>query len=564
MQNEKRLWWQDAVFYQIYPRSFFDSDGDGEGDLAGITAKLDYIQSLGVDAVWSCPYFPSPKADNGYDVADYCGIDPSFGTLEDWKTMCDEIHKRGMKFLMDLVVNHSSDEHEWFKSARQSKDSPYRNYYIFRDGKPDGSEPSNWMSVFGGSTWEYNEPTNDYYLHLFATKQPDLNWEEPRVMEEIIGVMNFWADLGVDGFRLDAFNNCDKDQSFPDVPVAEGEKYGWASDYYVSRPKVDENIHEMYERVLGPRDLVTVAEIAYCPAEKALEYCMPEREEFDMLYFFDMLNFDQNGFDKFSPTGFRVSDLKKTVDHWNSILHGKGYYALYLSNHDQPRALSRFGNTGEYRTRSAKTLANAMYFLQGVPYIYQGDELGMANSSYTDISQYNDVEVHNTWREKVIEGGEDAEKWLKLFRERSRDTGRAPMAWDATAHGGFTTGTPWLPAVSDYEVCNAAAQENDPDSVLNFYRALIRTRKGKLSVIKGSTEWIDLESDAHMSYIRRYEGETLLSLNNFSEQEITVTLPEGICGCDFTVLLGNCEGAKLCGSSVTLRPWECITAIRNA
>ncbi len=556
--TRKRDWWQDAVFYQVYPRSFFDSNDDGEGDIPGITAKLDYIKSLGVDAIWSCPYFRSPKADNGYDVADYRDIDPSFGTLDDWKIMIKGIHDRGMKFLMDLVVNHSSDEHEWFRSARASKDSPYRDYYIFREGK-DGREPSNWGSIFGGSAWEYNEPTDDYYLHLFAVKQPDLNWENPKVMDEVADIIDFWADLGVDGFRLDAFNNSDKDQSFPDVETAPGDKYGYAGQYYVSRPGVDRYIHELYRRELGPRDLVTVAELAYCPDEKIIQYSSPENEEFDMLYFFDMLNFDQNGYDKFSPTGFRVSDLKKTMDHWIGALHGTGYCALFLGNHDQCRPLSRFGNTNKYRVRSAKTLANAMFFLEGIPYIYQGEELGMTNTDFTSIDEFNDVEVFNYWNEHVTEKGEDPGKILELLNMRSRDTSRSPMPWNAEKNAGFSRTKPWLKVGSEYKNINVEAEDADPDSVLNFYRKLIKTRHGREAVIKGSLSWIGMESDEHMSYIRESDHELLISLNNFSENIVTVSIPESVSAHSMSVILSNMSRETVSGASITLEPWECLT-----
>ena len=554
----KRDWWQNAVFYQIYPRSFFDSNNDGEGDIPGITAKLDYIKSLGVDAIWSCPYFVSPKADNGYDVADYRDIDPSFGTLDDWKIMIKEIHKRGMKFLMDLVVNHSSDEHEWFKSARSSKDSPYRNYYIFREGK-DGKEPSNWASIFGGSAWEYNEPTDDYYLHLFAVKQPDLNWENPKVMDEISDIIDYWADLGVDGFRLDAFNNSDKDQAFPDVETAPGEKYGYAGKYYVSRPGVDRYIHELYKRELGPRDLVTVAELAYCPDEKIIQYSAPENEEFDMLYFFDMLNFDQDGYDKFSPTGFKVSDLKKTMDHWIRALHGTGYCALFLGNHDQCRPVSRFGNTGEYRIRSAKTLANAMYFLEGIPYIYQGEELGMMNTDFSSIDEFNDVEVFNYWNEHVKEKGEDPKKMLDLLNMRSRDTSRSPMPWNAGLNAGFSESEPWLKIGSEYKTVNVEVQDKDSDSVLNFYRELIKVRHARPSVINGELIWIDMDSDDHMSYIRKNGSETLVCLNNFRDKCVAVSLPSYIAERKGTVLLSNLDRKNVSGGDIELQPWECLT-----
>ena len=558
--TRKRDWWQDAVFYQIYPRSFYDSDNDGQGDLKGIIEKLDYIKSLGVDAIWSCPYFVSPKADNGYDVADYRNIDPVFGSLKDCKLMIEEIHKRGMKFLMDLVVNHTSDEHEWFIKARADKKSPYRDYYIFRDGK-NGKEPSNWGSIFGGSAWEYNKETQDYYLHLFAVKQPDLNWENPKIMDEVAAIIDYWADLGVDGFRLDAFNNSDKDQSFPDVETAEGEKYGYAGQYYVSRPGVDRYIHELYKRELGPRDLVTVAELAYCPDEKIRQYADPENEEFDMLYFFDMLNFDQDGYDKFKPIGFKVSDLKKTMDHWIRALHDTGSCVLFLGNHDQCRPLSRFGNTGKYRERSAKTLANAMYFLQGVPYIYQGEELGMTNTDFASIEDFDDVEVLNYWKKHVKENGEDPQEVFRLLNLRSRDTSRSPIPWNDEDYGGFSKVKPWLKVGSEYKTVNVERQDKDPYSVLNFYRKLIKTRHGLDCVIHGDLEWIDYESDEHMSYIRRGKEDTLLSLNNFSEHEVEVMIPEDLCIEKGSILLSNTERSSLKERKILLKPWECLTFI---
>ena len=417
------------------------------------------------------------------------------------------------------------------------------------------------MSVFGGSAWEKNEATDDYYLHLFAVKQPDLNWQNPKVMDEVEDIIAFWADLGVDGFRLDAFNNADKDQTFPDVETAPGEPYGFASQHYVSRPGVDEYIHELYQRQLGPKGLITVAEIAYCPEEKAIEYCAPEREEFDMLYFFDMLNFDQEGFDKFSPLPFRVSDLKKTMDHWIQSLHGKGYCALFIGNHDQCRALSRFGDTGPYRTRSAKTLANAMYFLEGVPYIYQGDELGMTNTDFQSIEEYNDVEVHNYWNEQVVEKGKDPEEVMKVLRARSRDAGRSPIPWNDSPNGGFTSGTPWLKVGSEYRTVNVKAEDENPDSVLNFYRELIHKRHGHPSVIHGETQWLELDSDAHMSYLRIAPEEVLASLNNFSDQPVIVTLPESVEASKAQVLLSNCDRDEVKENKVVLEPWECLTLL---
>ena len=414
-------------------------------------------------------------------------------------------------------------------------------------------------AIFGGSAWEYNEPTDDYYLHLFAVKQPDLNWENPKVMDEVADIISYWAELGVDGFRLDAFNNSDKDQSFPDVPTAPGEKYGYAGQYYVSRPGVDRTINELWRRELGPKDLVTVAEIAYCKDEKALQYCSTDPHEFDMLYFFDMLNIDQDGFDKFSPVPFRVSKLKRALAHWIEVLHGKGYLALFLGNHDQCRALSRFGDTGEYRVRSAKTLANAMYFLEGIPYIYQGDELGMVNTDFLSIDEYDDVEVKNYWSEHVTEKGEDPGKVLSVLRARSRDAGRSPIPWSAAANGGFTTGTPWLKVGSECREVNVETEDADPDSVLNFYRELIAARHGRPAVIHGDTVWIEPGSDEHMSYVRVYGDSKIASLNNFSAEEVIVDLPLGLRSEEAEIILSNTGRDSVSGGSITLAPWECVT-----
>lgn len=556
--ENRRNWWHDAVFYQIYPRSFFDSDNDGNGDLKGITQKLDYIKDLGVDAIWICPCFVSPKADNGYDVADYRDIDPDFGTLDDWKELCEGIHQRGMRLFMDLVVNHTSDEHPWFRSAAADRNSPYHDYYIFREGKPDGSEPSNWLSVFGGSAWKYNEATDSYYLHLFAEKQPDLNWRNPKVMDEVADIIAYWADLGVDGFRLDAFNNIDKDPDFPDVETLPGEKYGFASEHYVSRPGVDRYIHELYERELGPRNLVTVSETAYCPRQKALDYCDPAREEFDMLYMFDLLNFDQEGYDKFAPRPFRVSELKKALNYWIEILHGTSYMALFLGNHDQCRPLSRFGSTGIFRRQSAKTLAAALYLLEGIPYIYQGEELGLVNNDFSSIEEFRDVEVFNYWKEHVIERKENPEAVLRLLNLRSRDSSRAPIPWSAETYGGFSKHEPWMKVGSQYPVYNAKAEEEDPDSVLHFYRKLMKLRHEKIEVLKGETVWIDQDSDIHFSYIRKNDDESLICLNNFSEEEIAVDSGEDFVSENAEILLSNYDRKKIGETPIILKPWECL------
>lgn len=555
--NKTCAWWQNATVYQVYPRSFFDSNGDGEGDLGGITAKLDYLQSLGIDVVWCSPYFKSPMADGGYDVADYRDIDPLYGTLDDWKKLIAGAHSRGLKFVMDLVANHSSDEHPWFISAKNDKDSPYRDYYYFKPGKQNGDEPSNWASVFGGSAWQKSPETGEYYLHLFATKQPDLNWSNPKVVDEIVDIMNFWCDLGVDGFRLDAINYLYKNPAFPDVEPMPGSKYGFATEHYASLPPVHTHFNNLNKRVWNPRQTMTVAELAYTDLQTGIDYCAPQRNELDMLYLFDILNIDQDGFDKFSPLPLNLPLLKRTLNTWQQGMHDRGWLALFIGNHDQPRAVSRFGNDGKYHAESAKMLACAMYFLQGTPYFYQGDEIGMTNVNYKSVHDFRDVEVLNTYREFVGEKGESEAKWLHLFNTRSRDNGRTPMQWDDTPNGGFTKGTPWIPVNDNYKKINVAAQEADPDSILNFYRKLIATRKDHEVVIFGDVNFVDLDDEAIFAYTRVYQDQALLCICNFTDDTQYFKVPQKFEHMMGEVLLNNYS--DVCADTeYTLRPYECI------
>ena len=557
MEKQEYKWWQNATVYQVYPRSFFDADGDGNGDLRGITAKLDYIKSLGVDVVWSSPYFKSPMADGGYDVADYRDINPMFGTLDDWKEMLHAVHERGMKFVMDLVVNHSSNEHPWFLSARSSKDSPYRDYYYFKPGKDNGDEPTNWASVFGGSAWQKTEETGEYYLHLFAKEQPDLNWSNPKVTDEVVDIMNFWCDLGVDGFRLDAINYMHKNPAFPDVEPMPGSKYGFATEHYASLPPVHDHFKNLNSRVWKPRSAMTVAELAYVDTETGVKYCHPDREELDMLYLFDILNIDQDGFDKFAPLPLDLPLLKRTLNTWQQAMHNNGWLALFIGNHDQPRAVDRFGDTGRYHKQSAKMIAAAMYFLQGTPYIFQGDEIGMTNVSYKSVHDFRDVEVMNTYNEFVLQKGEDEAKWLHLFNTRSRDNGRTPMQWDDTPQAGFTAGTPWIPVNDNYKQINVAAQENDPDSILNFYRKLIKVRKDNQCVIFGDIAFTDLEDKEIFAYTRTYGEHTLLCVCNFTDDNQFFALPENVAGKQGEILLNNYDDVSI-SEGVALRPYECV------
>lgn len=550
-------WWQDAVVYQIYPRSFCDSNGDGMGDLAGITSKLDYIASLGVDVIWSCPFFVSPWADGGYDVADYRAIDPAFGTMSDFEEMIKGIHARGMRFMMDFVGNHTSDEHPWFRAALQDKNSPYHDYYIFRPGK-NGAEPSNWASIFGGSAWEYVPHLDEYYLHLFAKKQPDLNWENPAVVQEVIDILRFWADKGVDGYRLDAINYLYKDPDFPDVEPMPGSRYGFATQHYANKPRVNDHFRALHDAVFGPRGLTTVAEVAYLDEKVAREYVDPSRGELDALYPFDLLNVDQDGYDKFSPRPLNLPQLKAALAHWQQVMQDHGWLALFLGNHDQPRAVSRFGDEGQFRARSAKALASAMYFLQGTPYLYQGEELGMTNPHYTSLSQFKDVEALNALEEGLARG-ESKEHWLELLNTRSRDGGRAPFSWTCGPTAGFTSGKPWMDPCANADQINAEAEEADPDSVLNFYRLLIQKRKGRPSVLFGKTEFLLPEDPDLLAYTRTEETEALLSVANLCGDDRRFDLPTGFVNAE--VLLSNCGQPQIVDGTVLMRPWESLVLL---
>lgn len=554
LEKEKN-WWQNISVYQIYPKSFYDSNGDGYGDINGIREKLPYIKSLGVDAVWVCPFFKSPQADNGYDVADYCSTDPIFGKTEDVLALIDECHNIGLKFIMDFVGNHTSDEHEWFQKALAG-DEKYMEYYYFRDGK-NGKEPCNWASVFGGSAWEYVPSLDKYYLHTFHKKQPDLNWNNKEVVDEIISVMKWWAEKGVDGFRLDAFNYLDKDLSFPDVEVPGGEKYGFGSRHYACRPLVNDHYRRLNREVFEPYNLMTVAEVAYAGADTVREYTGKDRREINMAYMFDMLDFDQEMFDKFSPLPFNAKAFRDCIFNWQKELSDDGRMALFISNHDQPRSVSRFGNDGEYREKCAMMNANTMYMLNGTPYIFEGEEIGMTNLDYTDISDFRDVEVFNVYEEKVIKKGEPKEKWISLFNRRSRDNGRSPMQWNSDNNSGFTKGEPWMRVNGNYKTINVENCEKDEKSVLNFYRKLLSVRKSLKSIQYGKTTPFALENEGCICYLREYEGEITVSVNNFTDKNTVISLPKG----KFEVLLSNYFDKTSAEGEVTLRPYESITAV---
>ena len=524
MNHEKRAWWKEAVVYQIYPRSFADSNGDGIGDLPGITAHLDYLKELGVDVIWCSPIYASPNHDMGYDISDYQAIMEEFGTMEDFDTMLSEIHRRGMKLVMDLVAIHTPAEQAGFVESRKSRDNPYRDYYIWQDGKNDGP-PNNWGSVFSGSAWEKDETTGQYFLHLYTKEQPDLNWANPKVRDEIFRMMHWWCDKGVDGWRMDVIGQIGK-ENFNDGPVGEGKLYG---DFYPSCVHTETThryIREMRQRALNDYDLLTVGE-AGGTVDCAIRYANEDGSELDMIVSFehtDDLN-DGGPLGKWSDHGAPLSEIRKTLNRWQTGLQGKAWGTSYLGNHDQPRQVSRFGNDSElFRTKSAKMLATMIHMMRGTPYIYQGEELGMTNAYFTRLDQYRDVEVFNAWKQWVESGLVDGQDMMRYFARISRDNSRTPMQWDDSANAGFTTGTPWISVNKNYLMINAADQMEDPDSVYHYYQKLIAIRHQHDVVVYGSFVPLLEEDPCVYAFARELDGRRLTVLLNWTDHTVPCAL----------------------------------------
>jgi oligo-1,6-glucosidase len=532
----EKKWWKESVVYQIYPRSFKDSKGDGIGDLQGIISKLDYLKELGVGVIWLSPVYESPNDDNGYDISDYKAIMDEFGTMEDWEELLEGLHSRGMKLMMDLVVNHSSDEHAWFIESRKSKDNPYRDYYMWRPGK-DGNEPNNWTSFFSGSAWQHDEATDEYFLHLFSKKQPDLNWENPVLRNEIYDMMKWWLDKGVDGFRMDVINLISKEDGLPSTPG--GKKYDWGGDYFMNGPRVHEYLQEMNREVLSKYNMMTVGECPGASPEDAARYANEEGTELNMIFTFEHMDLDSGPGGKWDVKDWTLADLKDVMTKWQKDLEGKGWNSLYLNNHDQPRMVSRFGNDQEYRVESAKMLATFLHMMQGTPYIYQGEELGMTNVKFDSLEEYNDIEIHNMYREKVTEGGEDHDKIMEAIYRKGRDNARTPMQWDDSEHAGFTTGTPWLKVNPNYKEINAENALKDASSIFYYYKELNRLRKEHDIIVYGTYDLI-LEDDPQIyAYTRSLGEEKLVIMCNFTGENATFTLPEDIQYEAASLLIGN-------------------------
>ncbi|WDM22700.1 alpha,alpha-phosphotrehalase [Paenibacillus polymyxa] len=517
-------WWRKSVVYQVYPKSFNDTTGKGTGDIRGLTQKLDYLKKLGVDIVWLQPVYVSPQRDNGYDVADYCQINPDYGTMQDFDELSEGIRARGMYLMIDIVVNHSSTEHAWFQEARLSKDSEYRDYYIWRDPAPDGGPPNNWVSKFGGPAWQYDEATGQYFLTLFDKTQADLNWENPKVRQEVVNLLEFWAEKGVSGFRLDVINLISKDQQFSndDGSTSPGD----GRRYYTDGPHVHEYIHELHEKVFSAYNSVTVGEMSSTSLDHCIRYSNPERKELSMTFNFHHLKVDYPNGQKWELMPYDFKMLKKLFSDWQTgMQQGGGWSALFFNNHDQPRAISRFLDDGEYHEESAKLLATTLHGLQGTPYIFQGEEIGMANPQWADIEEFRDVESLNMYR-ILQEQGKSAEEALNIIRERSRDNSRTPMQWDGTRNAGFTTGTPWIKVDERYPQINVQAQLEDPNSIYHHYRKLIHLRKTVQVLTNGMYQRLDEAHPQVYAYQRSNEQETLIVISNFSEQDAQFRIPD--------------------------------------
>lgn len=519
----KETWWKEAVVYQIYPRSFMDGNGDGIGDLKGIISRLDYLKELGIDVIWLSPIYRSPNDDNGYDIQDYQDIMSEFGTMADFDEMLSAIHHRGMKLVMDLVVNHTSDEHKWFVESRKNKDNPYRDFYIWREGK-DGKEPNNWGSCFGGPAWKKDENTDMYYLHLFSSKQPDLNWDNPRVRREVFDMMNWWCEKGIDGFRMDVISMISKTAEMPD-----GEKngglYGDYSPYAVHGPNVHRYLKEMNEQVLSKYDIMTVGETAGVTVEQAKQYAGEDTEELNMVFQFEHVEGDGK-YGKWTDEKGNLCKLKSILSKWQTELDGKAWNSLYWDNHDQPRAVSRFGNDSpEYREKSAKMLATCIHMMQGTPYIYQGEELGMTNFPFQSLEEFQDIESIQAYHDWVESGIISHDEMMRCLCFKGRDNARTPMQWDSSENAGFSKGVPWIAVNPNYKEINVKAERADKDSVFYYYQKLIQLRKQHKIIVYGKYELLMKESEEIFAYTRSWNGEKLLVMCNFAEHEVKVEIP---------------------------------------
>ncbi len=553
-----QTWWKEAVIYQIYPRSFMDSNADGIGDLKGITSKLDYLQELGIDVIWLSPVYKSPNDDNGYDISDYQDIMDEFGTMDDFDEMLKQAHARNIRIVMDLVVNHTSDEHPWFVESRKSKDNKYRDYYIWREGKDASTPPNNWGACFGGSAWEYDSETNMYYLHLFSKKQPDLNWDNPNVRKEVFDMMSWWCEKGIDGFRMDVISMISKTKEMPDGEVHD--LYGDFGPYCIHGPNVHKYLQEMNEKVLSKYDIMTVGETAGVTPEQAKKYAGEDTKELNMVFQFEHVESDGK-YGKWTDEKFPLPALKEIMSRWQTELYGTAWNSLFWDNHDQPRAVSRFGNDSRaYREVSAKMLATCLHMMQGTPYIYQGEELGMTNYPFQNMQDFRDIESIHAYEEWCESGNLSHDTFWPCLIFKSRDNARTPMQWDTTKHAGFTAGEPWIAVNPNYTEINAKAQTADPNSVFHYYKKLIALRKHYPIIVYGSYELLLKDHEQIFAYTRTLEQKKLLVVCNFTETHASFQIPEEFKHAE--CLIANMERSYQ-DTDMQLQPYEAFVLLKQ-
>jgi alpha,alpha-phosphotrehalase len=555
-KNFKEQWWHKSTVYQIYPKSFNDTTGNGQGDINGIIEKLDYLKKLGVEVLWLTPMYKSPQADNGYDISDYYNIDENYGTMQDFEKLLEEAHRRGLKIVMDIVVNHSSTENKWFKKSEQ-EDPEYRDFYIWKDAV-NGKEPTNWQSKFGGNAWKYSEKRKQYYLHLFDVTQADLNWENENVRKKVYEMIRFWLNKGVDGFRLDVINLISKDQRFLNDDGSDKRFVPDGRRFYTDGPKIHEYLKEMNREAFGSDELITVGEMSSTSLDNCVRYSNPSEKELSMVFSFHHLKVDYPNGEKWVKAPFNFIELKKIFSEWQKgMYNGNGWNATFWNNHDQPRALSRFGNDGKYHNESGKMLATVLHGLQGTPYIYQGEEFGMTNPYFDDINKYRDVESHNIYKIKEKEGLSNKEI-LDILMQKSRDNSRTPMQWDNSKNAGFTTGTPWIGIPDNYRKINAEAALNDENSIFYHYKKLINLRKNEELMVIGKYEDIDLENEKVYAYRRVGDNGELVIISNFYENPVEFDV-KGLNLNNAEVLLSNYKTEpEISKEKIFLKPYEAV------
>jgi oligo-1,6-glucosidase len=548
---EERKWWKEGVVYQIYPKSFYDTDGDGIGDIKGIIKKLDHLKDLGVDIIWLNPVYKSPDDDNGYDISDYQAIQKELGTMKDWDLLVSEMHKRGMKLVMDLVVNHTSDEHKWFVESKQSKDNPKRDFYIWAPPAADGGPPTNWMSAFGGPAWEFDDKTGEYYLHLFSKKQPDLNWKNPQVRQEVYDMMNWWLDKGADGFRMDVINFINKKDEIKDV----ANPYDQTS--MIKGPHLNTYLKEMHQKALAGRDIMTVGECPGITLEEARKVVGKDSKELNMVFNFDHVGLDSDENGKWTTKRTELNDLKEVINKWQKGLEDSGWNSIYLMNHDQPRAVSRFGNDApEFRKPSAKMLATMVMTLQGTPYVYMGEEIGMTNIKFDSIKDYRDIETLNYYKEAKAKGMAEKDI-LQRIHAKSRDNSRTPMQWNNEKNAGFSKGTPWIKVNPNYTQINVEKAKNDPDSIYHYMKELIKLRKESPVLVYGKFDMLADDDPNIFAYTRTLGKEKMLVVLNFSDKANQLDLPSNVDMSKATMVMDNYKNSNaIAGSQLELKPYE--------